>query len=771
MLLLLALAHATPGEVTLPLSEWTALHPAATSPAAPADAVHHTRRLVGAVDRGLLHATLTHQLDALRPVALPVLPAAATVVEARLDGQPAPLSLTDRYRVDVRPGRHTVQLDLLQGQASDRSERRVHLALPPGGPTSFELTLPEAPVDVTLAHGVVTSTREAVGHTVVTGWVDGSGSLDLAWERRTTHEATDARLDAEVYALLDLGGDLVTGHGSYRFDVLAGEVDRVALPLPPGLEVTEVRGDQVLQWHSNNGELAVLLREVEDEQVDLVVGYQYPAHLDGPTDLLTPLPTAASGVTGSVRGALGVVAPVAMDVALAGVDHARQLAPRDIPQALVELSADPLRAAIAFDEPPVASATTTRQGEVLTSASRIDDLQGISLLMEDGTEVGKLRLAVRNADRQLLTVDLPEGARLTHCFRDGAPLRPAADASHPGRVLVPLTRSRKTEAHTYTVEPGDTLSSIASSNYGDANRWQQVQWANPGVDADRLQVGQQLTLPALSDADTESFILELGWERHTAPLGTFGRRAVGLPELDLDVQAATWHVYLPEHLETLTVASNLTQLSGVHTDPLTRVVDFLVQAGVTGSSAYAGGRDKSGYKNAITFRRSTYEAEAAQVAASAEAVSAYPLVGQRIRFRGSLLGTEAPVATVRYVGEGLASTARTVLWLLAVGLGWRVGREPRDAATWAAVGTGVLGAGVVGHFLLGSYGRFAWGADVGMAVALIPLLWAQRRRPRLGELLGVGSASLGLLVLGLAKPILLPLVLAPILLGCARRLA
>ena len=761
MLLLLALAHATPGEVTLPLSEWTALHPAATSPAAPADAVHHTRRLVGAVDRGLLHATLTHQLDALRPVALPVLPAAATVVEARLDGQPAPLSLTDRYRVDVRPGRHTVQLDLLQGQASDRSERRVHLALPPGGPTSFELTLPEAPVDVTLAHGVVTSTREAVGHTVVTGWVDGSGSLDLAWERRTTHEATDARLDAEVYALLDLGGDLVTGHGSYRFDVLAGEVDRVALPLPPGLEVTEVRGDQVLQWHSNNGELAVLLREVEDEQVDLVVGYQYPAHLDGPTDLLTPLPTAASGVTGSVRGALGVVAPVAMDVALAGVDHARQLAPRDIPQALVELSADPLRAAIAFDEPPVASATTTRQGEVLTSASRIDDLQGISLLMEDGTEVGKLRLAVRNADRQVLGVTLPEGARLTHCYRDGAPLRPAADGTD--RVLVPLTRSQRSAVRSYTVQSGDTLSGIAADNYGDATQWTSLAVANPHIDSGNLQVGQVLQLPTLGDTDVQSFVLELGWERATDPLTPVGSRTVGLPQLDLEVMAATWHLYLPEHIEPLTVDATLTQVSGTHTDPLTRLVDLLVHSGVTGPSAYAGG----GYRNMLSKRRSYFEA--AQQEQAAAPLSSYPLVGQRLRFRGHLLGTRAPAATVRYVGEGVAEAVRWSAWGLALLVAGWLARRPRSAApvATAAVGLG-LGA-VVGHYLLGTYGALVSGANLGLALGLVPWLWRHRRMPRAHEAVIAFVTLPPLALFLLVKPALAPLALGALLLSLVWR--
>ena len=721
MLLMLALAHATPGQVTLPLSELEAMHPTAVPTALPTDAVHHQRRLVGTVDRGLLEATLTHELTVLRPTELAVLSAEATVVRARLDGAPAPLSRSDRYRVAMDPGDHAVQLHLLQGQASDRSERRVHLDLPIGGPTAFELTLPEAPIDVRLASGVLTSTREGVGVTVVRGWVDGSGDLDLSWERRTTHTTTDARLDTEVYALLDLGDDLVTGQGTYRFDVLAGEVDRVALQLPPGVEVTQVQGEQVLQWHSQGGELAVLLREVEDEQVDLVVGYQYPTHLDRPTDLELPLPQ------GPVHGALGVIAPVAMEVELAAVDHATELPPRDIPQALVELSADPLRAAVAFDEPPTASATTRRQGEVLTSASRIDDLQGISLLMEDGTEVGKLRLAVRNADRQVLSVTLPEGARLTHCYRDGAPLRPAADREAPDRVLVPLTRSQRSAQRTYTVQPGDTLSQIAADNYGDATQWTSLATVNPHVDSGNLLVGQVLQLPTLGDSDVQSFVLELGWERATDPLTPVGSRTVGLPQLDLEVMAATWHLYVPEHIEPLSVDSTITQVSGTHADPLTRLVDLVVHSGATGAAAYAGG----GYENMLSKRRSYFEqAQKQQVAAP---LSSYPLVGQRLRFRGHLLGTEAPTATLRYVGEGVAETVRWSVWALALLVGGWLARRPRELAPKAVAAAGLVGGAIVGHYLLGTYSALVGGANLGLLLGLLPWLWTHRRLPTARE--------------------------------------
>jgi len=756
-LLVIALAHATDGQVTLPLAAWNDLHPPAVEATLPTDAVHHDRRLVGSVDRGLLEATLTHRVEALRPTDLPVLPGDATVVRARLDGGPAPLTRSDRYRIALTPGAHDLRLDLLQGQASDRSERRVRLALPPGGPTAFELTLPEAPVDVALASGVVTETAERVGHTVVKGWVDGTGALDLSWERRTTHEATDARLDAEVFALLDLGGDLVVGQGSYRFDVLAGEVDRVALELPVGVEVTEVTGPQVLQWHSRDGQLAVLLREVADEAVALTVGYQYPTDLDGPTELQLPLPDTP------VRGALGVVAPVAMQVELAEVHEAVRLPPRDIPQDLVELSADPLRAAVAFDEPPRAAATTTRQGEVLTSASRIDDLQGISLLMEDGTEVGKLRLAVRNADRQALSVQLPAGARLTHCYRDGAPLKPAADREAPDRVMVPLTRSQRSAQRAYTVQPGDTMSQIAADNYGDATTWTTVAAANPHVDSGNLQVGQVLQLPTVGDTDVQSFVLELGWERRTDPLRPVGTRQVALPSLDLEVMAATWHLYVPEHIEPLSVDASLTQVSGLRADPLTRFVDLLVHHGATGSSAYASGP----YKNVLSKRRSYFEAAQQQQAAAP--LSSYPLVGQRLRFRGHLLGTEAPTATFRYVGAGIGEAVRWVAWGLALLVAGWLARRPRDRAPWATAAAGLGLGAVVGHYLLGTYAALVGGANLGLLFGLLPWLWAHRRWPARHEVVIAFVAGPPAALLLLVKPALAPLAVLTLLLSVVWR--
>ncbi|MBC7782662.1 MAG: LysM peptidoglycan-binding domain-containing protein [Burkholderiales bacterium] len=47
----------------------------------------------------------------------------------------------------------------------------------------------------------------------------------------------------------------------------------------------------------------------------------------------------------------------------------------------------------------------------------------------------------------------------------------------------------------YTVKKGDTLFSIAKTNYGTGRDWQKIASANPGVTPSKLKVGQQIVIP------------------------------------------------------------------------------------------------------------------------------------------------------------------------------------------------------------------------------------------------------------------------------------
>jgi nucleoid-associated protein YgaU len=55
----------------------------------------------------------------------------------------------------------------------------------------------------------------------------------------------------------------------------------------------------------------------------------------------------------------------------------------------------------------------------------------------------------------------------------------------------------QSQGETYTVQPGDTLSKIAKHFYGNANEYMRIFYANRDKlsDPDRIQVGQELTIP------------------------------------------------------------------------------------------------------------------------------------------------------------------------------------------------------------------------------------------------------------------------------------
>lgn len=68
------------------------------------------------------------------------------------------------------------------------------------------------------------------------------------------------------------------------------------------------------------------------------------------------------------------------------------------------------------------------------------------------------------------------------------------------RPLTSTTRPTSRGAHgLYAVKAGDTLDSIARTQYGNGALWEAISKANPGVDPRRLRIGQELVIPPKSD--------------------------------------------------------------------------------------------------------------------------------------------------------------------------------------------------------------------------------------------------------------------------------
>jgi len=72
--------------------------------------------------------------------------------------------------------------------------------------------------------------------------------------------------------------------------------------------------------------------------------------------------------------------------------------------------------------------------------------------------------------------------------------QPVYDAQPVSYAAAP-TQTVGAANKSYTIKKGDTLFSIAKSQFGSGRDWQKLVSANPGLDPQKLRVGQQIVIP------------------------------------------------------------------------------------------------------------------------------------------------------------------------------------------------------------------------------------------------------------------------------------
>ncbi len=772
---LLCLAYAQDGTVTLPLDRWERMLDAAEDararPAPPVPVLQVERALEGSFERGVFTGTLVTRVyvpagaDDLR---VPILDGSASIARVELDGETTSLLPEGgSYTVAIDgPGDHVVRVAFFAGRQDDRFARRLQLALPPSGPTRLSVWVPEGGIAAEIGQGAVTALRAEAGGTRIEGQLDGRGALDLTWKGRLVGEALPVKVEAREHALFTLHEALVRGVVQLDTTILEGETDRVALRVPDGVEVVDVQGDAVLQWRTEPGRLVVLLRYLVDDRASVRVHFQLPVDLDQPVALKLPLPD--DGVPFS--GALGVLGPAGLSTEVRSATGAEPL--RDLPPELAALTPNPLLLGFSFDAAPEVVVGVTRQAEVELASTSIDELEASTVLIEDGAEITRVQLHVRNETRQYLAARLPAGAVLTHARIDGRPIRPA-DAPN-GDLLLPLVQSERLAAgatQTWVVRDGDTLGAIADRFYGDPSLWPEVLDANGDqlLGAEDLAPGQVLRIPATRAgvAPVSRFVIELAWTRPGDRMGWVGRRELALPALDADVAEATWHVYVPESLAPLTFSGNVRAWSHLRYDHFRRARQFLDLV-LDVQDAWAGdgwASEEVGYENILSRRKSIYAAELSRGAEAEEAAGSFPLVGERYRFERMLPGREVPALAVTWVARDLLPFVRVGGLLAAawLALAWLAA----DRAGRLRVALGFGGLLVVAWFVEGVHRAILWGVDLALLAMVARALWPSvraslREPPPLASLLD--RWTLGGLVRGFAVAVaLLFLLTVPLL--------
>jgi nucleoid-associated protein YgaU len=682
------------------------------------------RSLTGGIRRGVFSGTLVSRVRTLRGSAgarIPVLAASTSIATVELDGRGTSL-LSDgtNYTVAIdEPGDHTLRIEFFVGRDDARFARKLDLALPPSGPTAVSVLVPEADIDATLAGGAITSLQGEAGATRIVGQLDGRGRLELAWKGRSAADAGATRLTMRENVLYTLSESLLKGVAQVDAAVLEGETDRLRLRVPAGVEIVDVTGESVLQWRTDGDRLEVLLRWLESEATTVQVQFQSPVEDGAPVALRMPLPE--EGVAFS--GAAGVQGAAGFSAAATTMVNATRL--QDLPPELAALTPNPLLLGFELTGEPTIELSVSRQPALKLSATAIDELEASTVMIEDGAEITRMQLHVRNQTQQYLALRLPEGARLSYARIDGAAVRPAE--SPDGANLLPLIQSDDASSGAefdWTVQDGDTLGALSDRFYGDPSLWQRILDNNPGFYGDSLAVGQVLRIAPVNGVQAvRRFVIDVAWTRDQESMGLLGSRSLTLPSLDAEVGSVEWLVFVPTAFEPLHFSGSLAPYSHLRYDHFRRVQQFLDAAlGIHG--AWAGGSEA--YSSILTRRKAIYAAEASGERRTEEVSGTFPLVGDSYRFKRLLPGRDAASLGVTWVSRRALPPVRVGAFAASIALirGWRRGgRLGRRVAIGA--GFGVLL--VVAWFVEGVHRSLVWGADAALLVACLGDAWDEIR--------------------------------------------
>ncbi len=675
-----------------------------------------------------------------QPQIVPVISKSVTVLSFKLNGRTVPPVRSGSYHGVLLPAnqRLHLQVEFINGKEQRRFTRALKVPLPRAAVTQFSAQLPEKNIDVDVPGGILTRLQAQKTGTKVQGYLALGDSLQLKWRRKVLHrEDGPKELELSQSALFQVEEELIKTHFWLDYRVLSGATDRVSLQLPQEMEIRSVQGAEVLQWYTEESEtatqLVVLLSHLVDQKLAIEVQGQYPRNLRQASSLEF-IKTQEAKLREGIVAASG---QAGLELKVVKHEGATTEALSKVPSRLQKSTGRPFHGAYSYKGSwPQLAIDVQRNKEIKRTQAVIDELQASTLVTEEGREVTKIRLSVRNNTRQYLRVSLHEGARLTHAMVDGAPIRPGyTEDGGQKYLLVPLRQSERKgnrSARMHWVQPGDTLGKIAEIHYHSPELWEKILRANPQLNSQwDLAQGQRLRIPNKGEGagfEESRFVVELAYELESDVFSAFGRKEISLPGLDIPVMTAYWHNYLPKTHSPLDFSSNMRQLSAIRYGPLRRASEFL-RAVFGFRSAFAGGGH---YKNILSSRRKIFEVEHRK--RSRNVLTSFPLVGEKYRFKRVLLGEETAYVVVYYLQKSLLPWFRALAFLLAAMAvtlylrarkrGWYPRLKGPNMAIFLIVSAIAL---IFGHYLSGSYRSALMGYNVGLGLPLLPLLFSRMR--------------------------------------------
>ena len=377
-------------------------------------------------------------------VSIPLVPSDAALMDATVNGRPAPVRREEGWYRLTTDTRGAVDVRVTFAVAVKHQQGIASVSVPwlAGSANTMTLSMPDdAPVAMNISSARRVSERVAGGKRVFEVSLAAVDRLAMSWQAErggASEEARDARVYAEVSTLVSVGEGVLKADVSVDHTVLFAGVDAFRLSVPVDMTVLSVLGAGVADWSlGSDGTLGV------DMGYEVTGDHRLRIALEkviGQADQRVAAPVVKPMGVERVKGWIGVAASGNLEVASGEVKDASAVDIRGLPADILGVTNQPMLLGYKYlaSDPEVAL-QLSHHDEVDVLVTLVDVASATTMLTEDGRRLTQVRYEVRNNHKQYLALDLPDEAELWSAAVAARAIQPAR--AEDGKILIPLPRS------------------------------------------------------------------------------------------------------------------------------------------------------------------------------------------------------------------------------------------------------------------------------------------------------------------------------------------
>jgi len=437
-----AVPPGSPGTVTLSRAEYDRLldlaaRPRAAIDLAPVGAVLNRADIRVRVDGSSARATMRLDGEVLRPgIGKVVLIKGATLLDARMENRPLPVTTEGGAHVALLPGPGTFVATLETGSALTFSPGRGSFVLPvpAAGSVTATIDVPGDQTDVRLSSGLILRRASAAGRTTIEATLTPGAPAEVSW---STHDsapspaaAREVRLLADVKSIVSIGDADVRLISLVNATIVQGEPAQITVAIPPGYEFGSATGASLERSDPRSGEVVLHLLDPAQRRHQFMLTLERTI-AGGSQKLETSFPAipAAQRETGEVAveglGTLEVSSPAEMP-------GLRRIDVRELDPSLTGASRQSLLAAYRYqrtsEEPPSLELNVRRFADAAVLSAVAERAVATTLVTSEGRALTEVVLWIRNRAQPFMKVELPAGESILSVEVAGSPAKPVEGA-------------------------------------------------------------------------------------------------------------------------------------------------------------------------------------------------------------------------------------------------------------------------------------------------------------------------------------------------------